>query len=29
VRALTAATDQVVKDIEAWLMQVERADSAQ
>jgi cholesterol transport system auxiliary component len=29
VRALTAATDQVVKDIEVWLMQVERADSAQ
>jgi cholesterol transport system auxiliary component len=26
VRALTAATDQVVKDIEAWLAQVERAD---
>jgi cholesterol transport system auxiliary component len=29
VRALTVATDQVVKDIEAWLVQVERADSAQ
>jgi hypothetical protein len=29
VRALTAATDQVVKDIEAWLAQVERGDSAQ
>ena len=29
VRALTAATDQVVKDIEAWLAQVERVDGAQ
>lgn len=29
VRALTAATDQVVEDIEAWLVQVERADGAQ
>jgi cholesterol transport system auxiliary component len=29
VRALTAATDQVIQDIETWLMQVERADSAQ
>jgi cholesterol transport system auxiliary component len=29
VHALTAATDQVVKDIEGWLAQVERADSAQ
>jgi cholesterol transport system auxiliary component len=29
VRALTAATDQVVNDIEAWLVQVERADGAQ
>jgi cholesterol transport system auxiliary component len=26
VRALTTATDQVVKDIEVWLVQVERAD---
>lgn len=29
VRALTAATDQVVKDIEAWLAQVERSESPQ
>jgi cholesterol transport system auxiliary component len=29
VRALTAATDQVVKDIEVWMAQVERTDSAQ
>ena len=29
VHALTAATDQVVKDIEVWLTQVERVDSAQ
>ncbi|MDD2880106.1 MAG: ABC-type transport auxiliary lipoprotein family protein [Rhodoferax sp.] len=29
VKALTAATDQVINDIEAWLAQVERADKAQ